>query len=64
MRLKVILAFGNYRKGDIIPECGGGVAKEYIRRGFCIEDDGSAPQNRGILSLPMKRRGRPPNKAA
>jgi hypothetical protein len=63
MRLKVILAFGNYRKGDIIPDCGGGVAREYIRRGFCIADDGSAPVNRGILSLPMKR-GRRPNKAA
>lgn len=62
MRLKVILAFGNYRKGDIIPECPGGVATEYVRRGFCVVD-GDAPVNRGILSLPMKRRGRPPKVA-
>lgn len=58
MRLKVILAFGNYRVGDIIPNCGGGVAREYIRRGFCVEADDAAPMNRGILSLPTKRRAK------
>lgn len=60
MRLRVVIAFAHYRKGDIIPECGGGVAREYIRRGLCVEDCDAAPINRAILSLPMKRRGRPP----
>ena len=61
MRVEVLRAYGQYRKGEIIPDMAGNVARTLIARGFVAERPASAmpaPTQREMRGESILRRKR------
>lgn len=57
MKVEVLIAYGNFRKGDVIPDMPGNVARSMIGRNMVreIKEEAPAAPVAAAVSAPMNR---------